>query len=292
MTQADKFVTVYEVGPRDGLQNEPVNVPTAQKIALIDALSKTGLCRIEAASFVSPKWVPQMADATEVMAEITRQEGVIYAALTPNMRGLEAALAAQADEVAIFGSASEEFSQKNINCSIEESLKRFAPVAKAALDNGVVLRGYVSCVVECPYDGPISPDKVAYIAEALLDLGCSEISLGDTIGKAAPGDIKRLLDHLCKTIPAAKLAGHYHDTNGNALDNVAASLPYGLRCFDSAIGGTGGCPYAPGATGNLSTLPLVEMLHEEGWETGVDLEKLRLAEAYLKTLIPDQKEGA
>ncbi len=292
MTPADKFVTVYEVGPRDGLQNEPVNVPTAQKIVLIDALSKTGLHKIEAASFVSPKWVPQMADAAEVMAGITRQDGVNYAALTPNMRGLEAALAAKADEVAIFGSASEGFSQKNINCSIEESLKRFAPVAKAALNNGVILRGYVSCVVECPYDGPISPTEVAYIAEAFLDLGCTEISLGDTIGKAAPNDIKRLLDHLCKTIPAAKLAGHYHDTNGNALANVAASLPYGLRCFDSAIGGSGGCPYAPGAKGNLSTVPLVEMLHNEGWKTGVDLEKLRLAEVYLKTLIPDQKEGA
>lgn len=291
MTPVDKLVTVYEVGPRDGLQNEPINVPTAQKIALINALSKTGLRKIEAASFVSPKWVPQMADATKVMAGITRQNGVSYAALTPNMQGLEAALAAQADAVAIFGSASEGFSQKNINCSIEESLKRFAPVAEAALNNGVVLRGYVSCVVECPYDGQISPNKVAYIAEALLDLGCNEISLGDTIGKAAPDDIKRLLDHLCKTIPSAKLAGHYHDTHGNALTNVAASLPYGLRCFDSAIGGSGGCPYAPGAKGNLSTVPLVEMLHNEGWRTGVDLEKLRLAEAYLKTLIPDQKEG-
>lgn len=291
MTPVDKLVTVYEVGARDGLQNEPINVPTAQKIALINALSKTGLRKIEAASFVSPKWVPQMADATKVMAGITRQNGVSYAALTPNMQGLEAALATQADEVAIFGSASEGFSQKNINCSIEESLKRFAPVAEAALNNGVVLRGYVSCVVECPYDGPISPNKVAYTAEALLDLGCDEISLGDTIGKAAPDDIKRLLDHLCKTIPSAKLAGHYHDTHGNALTNVAASLPYGLRCFDSAIGGSGGCPYAPGAKGNLSTVPLVEMLHNEGWRTGVDLEKLRLAEAYLKTLIPDQKEG-
>lgn len=292
MTQADKFVTIYEVGPRDGLQNEPVIVPTNQKIALIDALSITGLRKIEAVSFVSPKWVPQMADATEVMAGITRYDGVNYAALTPNMKGLEAALAAQADEVAIFGSASEGFSQKNINCSIEESLKRFAPVAQNALDHGVILRGYVSCIVECPYDGPIAPAAVADIVAALFDLGCGEISLGDTIGKATPDAIKRLLDHLCNTVPAAKLAGHYHDTNGNALANVAASLPYGLRCFDSAIGGSGGCPYAPGAKGNLSTVPLAEMLHNAGWETGVDLKKLRLAETYLKNLIPDQKESA
>ncbi len=275
-------ITVYEVGPRDGLQNEAGIVSTEHKVALIDLLSETGLRHIEATSFVSPKWVPQMADAAEVMAGITRKDGVTYAALTPNMKGLEAALAAGADEVAIFGSASESFSRKNINCSIAESMERFTPVAKAALAAGVSLRGYVSCVIACPYEGVMEPAQVGRVVQALLDLGCGQISLGDTIGKGTPETTKILLDDLIKTIPAHKLAGHFHDTNGSALANVEIALKYGVRCFDSAIGGLGGCPYAPGAKGNLSTIPLVEMLHNAGWETGLDMEKLQAAQVYLQ----------
>jgi len=285
----DKFVTIYEVGPRDGLQNEAGIVPAKHKIALIDLLSDTGLRYIEATSFVSPKWVPQMADALDVMAGITRKKGVTYAALTPNIKGLEAALGAGVDEVAIFGSASESFSQKNINCSISQSLERFAPVAKAALAAGVSLRGYVSCVIACPYEGAIAPVQARKVTEALLDLGCYQVSLGDTIGKGSPETTALLLDDLLKTTPADKLAGHFHDTDGTALANVTTALDYGLRCFDSAIGGLGGCPYAPGAKGNLSTIPLVEMLHDSGWNTGLDMEKLRMAQAYLQKNIAGVK---
>ncbi len=281
----DNFVTIYEVGPRDGLQNEPAIVPTKHKVALIDLLSQTGLRHIEATSFVSPKWVPQMADSTEVMAGIKRKSGVTYAALTPNMKGLEAALKAGVDEVAIFGSASESFSQKNINCTIAESLERFIPVAKAALAAGVSLRGYVSCVIACPYEGAVAPAQVRKVTQALLDLGCYQVSLGDTIGKGTPETTGILFDDLLKTVPAAKLAGHFHDTDGTALENVKTALDYGLRCFDSAIGGLGGCPYAPGAKGNLSTIPLVEMLYDAGWQTGLDLEKLQMAQDYLQSNI-------
>lgn len=287
----DKFVTIYEVGPRDGLQNEAGIVPTKHKVALIDLLSDTGLRYIEATSFVSPKWVPQMADALDVMAGITRKKGVIYAALTPNMKGLEAALGAGVGEVAIFGSASESFSQKNINCSIAESLERFAPVAKAALEAGVSLRGYVSCIIACPYEGVIAPAQVRKVTQALLDLGCGQVSLGDTIGKGTPETTGDLLDDLLKRVPANTLAGHFHDTDGTALANVTTALDYGLRCFDSAIGGLGGCPYAPGAKGNLSTIPLVEMLRDSGWETGLDMEKLRMAQAYLQKNIAGVKHG-
>lgn len=278
-------VTVYEVGPRDGLQNEPGFVPTEDKIALIDLLSATGLTRIEATSFVSPKWVPQMADAAAVMAGIARAPGVRYAALTPNLQGFAAAEAAGADEVAIFASASEGFSRRNINATIAESLARFAPVAAAARDSGLALRGYVSCVVECPYDGPIAPEAVAPVAEALLGMGCYEVSLGDTIGRGTPESIGRLLAHLTGTIPPARLAGHFHDTGGTALANVAAGLEHGLRTFDSAIGGLGGCPYAPGAKGNVSTLPMVRMLEAAGWDTGLDLAALERAEAFMAARI-------
>ena len=274
-------VTIYEVGPRDGLQNEPGFVPTATKVALIDLLSATGLTRIEAASFVSPKWVPQMADAAAVMAGIRRAPGVRYAALTPNQRGLADAMAAGADEAAIFASASEGFSRKNINCTIAESLERFAPVAAAARSAGLPLRGYVSCVVECPYDGPVAPEAVARVAEALLALGCYEISLGDTVGRGTPESVDRLLAHLTGRIAPARLAGHFHDTNGRALDNVDVGLAHGLRTFDSAIGGLGGCPYAPGARGNVSTIPLVRRLAAGGWETGLDLAALERAEAFM-----------
>ena len=287
----DKHVIVYEVGPRDGLQNEAGIVPIKHKIALINLLSETGLRYIEATSFVSPKWVPQMADATDVMAGITRKHGVTYAALTPNMKGLETALSAGVDEVAIFGSASESFSQKNINCSIAESLERFAPVAKAAIDAGVSLRGYVSCVIACPYEGAVAPAQVRMVSQALLDLGCGQVSLGDTIGKGTVKTTGLLLDDLLKTIAADKLAGHFHDTDGTALANVTTALNYGLRCFDSAIGGLGGCPYAPGAKGNLSTIPLVEMLHDTGWETGLNMEKLQAAQAYLQRNIAGVSHG-
>ncbi len=274
-------VTVYEVGPRDGLQNEKGFVPTATKIALVDLLSETGLSRIETTSFVSPKWVPQMADAAEVMAGIRRAPGTRYAVLTPNLAGFEAAQAAAADEVAIFASASEGFSRHNINCSIAESLARFAPVAAAARAAGIHLRGYVSCVVACPYDGPVAPAAVASVAEALLAMGCYEISLGDTIGRGTPETVERLLAHLTATIDPARLAGHFHDTGGNALANVEVALGHGLRTFDSAIGGLGGCPYAPGARGNVSTVPMVRMLAARGWETGLDLAALERAEAFM-----------
>lgn len=279
----NKNVTIYEVGPRDGLQNEKAIIPTVDKIALIDCLSKSGLRKIEATSFVSPKWVPQMADANEVMREIQRNASVDYAVLTPNLKGLEAALEAKADEMVIFASASEGFSQKNINCSIEESIERFKPVAKIALDAGVKLRGYVSCIVECPYDGKVEPQAVIDVVNKLLDLGCYEVSLGDTIGKAIPQLIMRLLDNLIPNIDAQKLAGHFHDTAGNAIENVEVALGYGLRTFDSAIGGLGGCPYAPGASGNVSTIPLVEHLHNKGWQTELDLNALNEAQIILQS---------
>ena len=264
-------VDIFEVGPRDGLQNEARLIPTAEKIALVDCLSGAGFSRIECASFVSPKWVPQMADGAEVLAGIKRARGVSYAALTPNMRGLDAALAAKADEVAIFGSASEGFSKANINATIAESLERFAPVAEAALAAGVRVRGYVSCVVECPYDGAVDPGQVARVVAALRDLGVYEISLGDTIGRATPEGIAAMLDAVLGEMPARKLAGHYHDTGGLACDNVEASLAKGLRVFDAAVGGLGGCPYAPGAAGNVATEAVAERVAACGFVHGLDL---------------------
>ena len=263
-------VEIFEMGPRDGLQNEKRPIPTSQKIALVDCLSGAGFKRIEVASFVSPKWVPQMADSAEVLAGITRAKGVSYAALTPNMRGFEAALAARADEVAIFGSASEGFSRANINASIEESLARFAPVAEAAKAAGVPLRGYISCVTDCPYDGPVAPAAVAQVAQKLRALGCYEISLGDTIGQGRPETIRAMLDAVLQEVPAVMLAGHYHDTAGRALDNIGASLEAGLRVFDAAVGGLGGCPYAPGAAGNVATEAVEAYLRKAGYETGLD----------------------
>ncbi|MCD2175822.1 hydroxymethylglutaryl-CoA lyase [Rhizobium sp. C4] len=276
-----EFVTIYEVGPRDGLQNEKEIVPTADKIALVDLLSEAGFRKIEATSFVSPKWVPQMADASEVMAGIKRRPGVTYGVLTPNMKGFEAALAAGADEVAIFASASETFSQKNINCSIEESFGRFAPVLEAAQAAGLPVRGYVSCVVACPYEGPITPAAVRAVAERLMAAGCHEVSLGDTIGAGVPETITAMLEAVLQTVPAERLAGHYHDTGNRALANVEASLGLGLRTFDSAVGGLGGCPYAPGAKGNVATGALVDLLQAKGFDTGIDREKLAIAEAFM-----------
>lgn len=277
---------IFEVGPRDGLQNESRPIPTAAKIALIDCLSGAGFRRIEVASFVSPKWVPQMADSAEVLAGITRAPGVSYAALTPNLRGLEGAIAAAADEVAVFGSASEGFSRANINCSIEESLERFRPVFEGAKEAKMKVRGYVSCVVDCPYDGPTAPGSVARVAAALLDMGCYEISLGDTLGRARPEATAAMLDAVLEVVPPGALAGHFHDTAGRALENIEVALACGLRVFDAAIGGLGGCPYAPGAAGNVATEAVARRLSDLGFETGLDAEVLGRAAAMARALRP------
>jgi hydroxymethylglutaryl-CoA lyase len=263
-------VEIFEVGPRDGLQNEARTIPTAEKVALIDTLSRAGFRRIEVASFVSPKWVPQMADSDAVMAAIARRPGVSYAALTPNLKGYERARAAGADEVAIFGSASEGFSKANINATIDESLARFAPVAEAARADGLPVRGYVSCVVECPYDGAVDPAEVARVVARLRDLGCYEISLGDTIGRASPEATDAMLAAVLSELPPERLAGHFHDTSGRALDNIEVALGRGLRVFDAAVGGLGGCPYAPGAAGNVATEAVMARLAALGHETGLD----------------------
>ncbi len=263
-------VEIFEVGPRDGLQNEKRQIPTADKVALVDCLSGAGFRRIEVASFVSPKWVPQMADSADVLAGITRAPGVRYAALTPNLRGFEGAVAAKADEVAVFGSASEGFSKANINATIEESLERFAPVMEAAKTVGLPVRGYVSCVTDCPYDGLVAPSDVARVAARLFEMGCYEVSLGDTIGQGTPESIDAMLHAVCQAVPAERLAGHYHDTGGRALENIEASLAHGLRVFDAAVGGLGGCPYAPGAAGNVATEAVHDRLTSLGYATGLD----------------------
>ncbi|SPH17321.1 3-hydroxy-3-isohexenylglutaryl-CoA/hydroxy-methylglutaryl-CoA lyase [Defluviimonas aquaemixtae] len=272
-------VEIVEMGPRDGLQNEKRIIPTADKIALVDILSRAGFRRIEVASFVSPKWVPQMADSAEVLAGISRAKGVRYAALTPNMKGYEAAKAARADEVAIFASASEGFSKANLNCTIAESLARFRPVAEAAKADQIPVRGYVSVVTDCPYDGPVPPSSVARVAAALRDMGCHEISLGDTIGQGRPETVDAMLAAVLEELTAAKLAGHYHDTGGRALENIETSLARGLRIFDAAVGGLGGCPYAPGAAGNVATEKVEARLRTLGYETGLDPEVLAEAGA-------------
>ncbi len=284
-------VTLFEVGPRDGLQNESGFVASDDKIKLINLLSKCGLSKIEVTSFVSPKWVPQMADAAEVMAGITRNLGTDYAALTPNMRGYQGAFTGKADEVAIFAAASETFSQKNINCSIAESIVRFAPIMEAAKADGIRVRGYVSCVVACPYEGEINPDQVAGLAEKLIDAGCYEVSLGDTIGKGTPKTIGAMLDAVLSKIPAEKLAGHFHDTNGMALENIKISMAKGLRVFDSAVGGLGGCPYAPGAKGNVATGEVLALMEREGMNTGIDDEALNLAQEFLGTIVQKGKSA-
>lgn len=273
----DDFVEIFEVGPRDGLQNEQRLIEAHDKIALVDLLSTAGFRRIEVASFVSPKWVPQMATSAAVLAGISRGTGISYAALTPNMRGFDGALAAKADEVAIFGSASEGFSKANINASIEESLARFRLVAAAALKAGIPVRGYISCVVNCPYDGATAPVQVVRVARALHDMGCYELSLGDTTGHAYPEEITKMLHVVGNGVPDARLAGHYHDTSGRALDNIEASLAEGVRVFDAAIGGLGGCPYAPGAAGNVATEAVHERLSALGYTTGLDAEILSRA---------------
>ncbi len=265
-------VEIFEVGPRDGLQNEARDIPVAEKVALVDLLSQAGYRRIECASFVSPKWVPQMAGSAEVLAGITRAPGVRYAALTPNMRGFEDARAAEADEIAVFASASEGFSKANINATIAESIDMMAPVVAAARAIDLPVRGYVSCVVECPYDGAVDPAAVAEAADRLFSIGCYEISLGDTIGQGTPDSIARMLMAVRDVVPVGRLAGHYHNTNGRALDNIDASLALGLRTFDAAVGGLGGCPYAPGAAGNVATEDVAAHLERLGYETGLDLD--------------------
>lgn len=277
-------VEIFEMGPRDGLQNEKRQIPTADKIALVDCLSRAGFRRIEVASFVSPKWVPQMADSADVLAGITRAKGVSYAALTPNMKGFEGAQAAKADEIAIFGSASEGFSKANINATIAESLERFAPVVEAAKLASIPVRGYVSCVADCPYDGPTAPAQVAKVAKALLDMGCYEISLGDTIGQGTPEAISAMLDAVLQVVPAAQVAGHYHDTAGRALVNIEASLAQGVRVFDAAVGGLGGCPYAPGAAGNVATESVHARLTELGYDTGLNNDVLEEAAAMARRM--------
>ncbi|MCL4189688.1 MAG: hydroxymethylglutaryl-CoA lyase [Rhodobacteraceae bacterium] len=285
-------VEIVEVGPRDGLQNEPRPIATADKVALIGLLVAAGLRRIEAASFVSPKWVPQMADGAAVMAAVARPPGVRYSALAPNLKGYRAARAAGVDEVAIFAAATEGFSRANLNATIAESLGRFAEVAAAALADGVALRGYVSCVTDCPYEGEVAPAAVARVAAALAAMGCGEVSLGDTIGRGTPGRVAAMLEAVLGVLPPGRLAGHFHDTGGQALANVGVALDAGLRVFDSAAGGLGGCPYAPGAAGNLATEALAAFLTREGWETGVDTARLETAAAFARTLRGGRDGGA
>jgi len=267
-------VRIVEVGPRDGLQNEPKSVPAAVKIELVRRLVEAGLRSVEATAFVSPKWVPQMADHAEVMAGVEKRPGVAYPVLVPNMKGFEAAREAGADEIEVFGAASETFSRKNINCSIAESLERFAPVVEAARAKRMRVRGAISCAAGCPYEGEVKPRAVAALAEKLHEMGCYEISLADTIGVGTPGKIRAMIEAVAKKVPIAKLAGHYHDTYGQALANIYASLEAGVKTFDSSVAGLGGCPYARGATGNVATEDVIYMLDGLGIETGVDLEKL------------------
>ncbi|NUB13546.1 hydroxymethylglutaryl-CoA lyase [Azospirillum brasilense] len=280
-----KSVRMVEVGPRDGLQNEKQIVPTAVKIGLVDRLTDAGLTAIEAGSFVSPKWVPQMADTPDVFAGIRRRDGVRYVALTPNAKGLEGALAARADEVAVFAAASESFSQKNINCSIAESLDRFVPVLEQAKAQGVPVRGYVSCVLGCPYEGEIAPAAVAEVAGRLLDMGCYEVSLGDTIGTGTPAKAQAMIAAVAERVPMERLAVHFHDTYGQALANILATLEMGVAVVDSSVAGLGGCPYAKGASGNVASEDVLYMLNGLGVGTGVDLDRLVAAGAYISDAI-------
>ena len=269
-----KKIQIVEVGPRDGLQNEKIWVETETKIALIEKLADAGLTKIEAASFVSPKWVPQMKDAFEVLSGIERRPGVTYPVLTPNLKGFERALEAGVTEVAVFGAASEAFSQKNINCSISESVERFRPVLEAAQKNSVRVRGYISCVLGCPYQGEVLLENVVNLAENMSEMGCYEISLGDTIGIGTPLQAKKMVESVAEKVPVSNLALHFHDTRGQALANIYACLELGVSIIDASVSGLGGCPYAQGASGNVATEDVVYMLHGIGIKTGVDIEKL------------------
>ena len=267
-------VKIVDVSPRDGLQNEPGSVPTAVKVELVDRLADAGLQSVEAGSFVSPKWVPQMADSAEVLARIRRKPGVAFPVLVPNMKGLEAAIAAKATEVAGFAAATEAFSMRNTNCTIAESMQRQAEVCKAALGAGMRVRGYISVVLGCPYAGEVKPEAVADIAQQLFDMGCYEVSLGDTIGTGTPARAQRMIETVSKKIPTEKLAGHFHDTYGQALANILAAMELGVATFDSSVAGLGGCPYAKGATGNVATEDVLYMLNGLGIETGIDMNRL------------------
>jgi hydroxymethylglutaryl-CoA lyase len=267
-------VNIVDVGPRDGLQNEKDPVPAAIKIELVHRLQDAGLQEIEVTSFVSPKWVPQMADNAEVMAGIRRKPGVRYSVLTPNMQGFDAALKCKPDEVVVFGAASEAFSQKNINCSIEESIERFRPVAQAAKAAGIAVRGAISCAVGCPYEGEIAPERVALVARLMQDIGVEHVGVADTIGVGTPVKVQRALDAALRHYSVDQVSGHFHDTYGMALANTLASLELGIWNFDTSSAGLGGCPYAKGATGNVATEDVVYLLHGMGIETGIDLDKL------------------
>ncbi len=284
-------VKIVEVGPRDGLQNEKQVVPTEIKIELIERLADAGLRAIEATSFVSPRWVPQMGDNAAVMQGIKRDPATVYPVLTPNLQGFDAAVQAGATEVAIFGAASESFSHKNINCSIAESLKRFEPVVSAASALEIPVRGYVSCVVGCPYEGAIAPEQAAAVAKTLFDMGCYEVSLGDTIGVGNPATIRRMIEACARVVPIARLAGHYHDTYGMAIANIYASLEMGMAIFDASVAGLGGCPYASGASGNVATEDVVYLMQGMGIETGVDLVKLAAIGDWISSAI-DRPNGA
>jgi hydroxymethylglutaryl-CoA lyase len=276
-------IRLVEVGPRDGLQNERDFVPTELKVAFVDALSETGLSDIEVSSFVSPKWVPQLADATEVFTRIRRKPGIRYSALVPNEQGLDRAMDSRADMIAVFAAASESFSRRNINATIAESLERFRPVIARS---PVPVRGYISTAFQCPFEGPVSPAAVLALAKNLLDLGCHELSIGDTIGKAAPADVHRLLEELLSAIPIERLAMHFHDTFGQAVENARTAAEFGIVCFDSSAGGIGGCPYAPGAPGNVATEHLVRAFQGR---TGVDPGKLALAASIIRTALSEPK---
>jgi len=276
-----KSVEVVEVGPRDGLQNEPQSLPAAVKVALIGKLAEAGCRVIEAGAFVSPKWVPQMADTAEVLAALPRRPGLRYPVLVPNMKGLERALESGVEEIAVFGAASETFSQRNINCSIAESLERFRPVCTAALARGLRLRGYVSCVLGCPYEGDVPAARVAEVAAALAEMGCAEVSLGDTIGVGTPLKARAMLSAVAEQVPLERLAVHFHDTYGQALANILACLEMGVATVDAAVAGLGGCPYAKGASGNVATEDVVYLLDGLGIATGIDLDRLAAAGAYI-----------
>lgn len=277
-------VTLFEVGPRDGLQNQSSQVAANRKIELVDLLSRSGMKKIEVASFVSPRWVPQMADSGQVMDGISRVEGVTYSALVPNMQGMDAALRHHADEVAVFTAASDAFNLKNTNSTIADSLDRFRPIIRQAKRHTIPVRGYVSTVIDCPYSGPVEPQRVLQVAQRLLEMGCYQISLGDTLGNATPAQVRCLLDCLLQHISPDVLAGHFHDTSGRALENISTCLEFGLRTFDASIAGLGGCPYAPGAKGNVATESVIDHLHSLGFQTGIDLKNLELVKAFAAQL--------